>query len=236
MTVQLFCGDCLDILPTLPVGSIDAVVTDPPYGAGTYETDRNIDAGFFSKLVAQFGTVAIFNYPEELAQICGVIGKKPDEWITWWPTNKNSGRANQKLPKETEHIAIWGKTPGSGQLFRPRSDKSIGRAISKTRGLNPDLARLGDVWRDASPGMGFLYAMRQHPNEKPVSVMEKLVTLCSNPGDTVLDPFMGSGTTGVACVKLGRNFIGIEIDPTYFAIAEKRIAAAQLQMHLPLEI
>lgn len=77
--------------------------------------------------------------------------------------------------------------------------------------------------------------MRQHPNEKPVGLMEKLITVCSSPGDTVLDPFMGSGTTGVACVKLGRNFIGIEIDPTYFAIAQKRIAAAQLQMTLPLE-
>jgi DNA modification methylase len=54
----------------------------------------------------------------------------------------------------------------------------------------------------------------------------------SEPGETVLDPFMGSGTTGVACVKTGRNFIGIEIDPTYFAIAEKRIADAQLQMPL----
>ena len=65
--------------------------------------------------------------------------------------------------------------------------------------------------------------------------MVKLVERITNPGDLILDPFMGSGTTGVACVQTGRNFIGIEIDPTYYAIAEKRIHDAQLQMRLPLE-
>jgi DNA modification methylase len=78
--------------------------------------------------------------------------------------------------------------------------------------------------------------IRQHPNEKPVSLMAKLVELCTNPGDIVFDPFMGSGTTGVACVQLERSFIGCEISPEYFAIAEKRIKQAQLQMLLPLEM
>ncbi len=63
--------------------------------------------------------------------------------------------------------------------------------------------------------------------------MEWLVVKATKEGDTVLDPFMGSGTTGVACVKLNRNFIDIEIDPQYFAVAEKRIAAAQAQLTLP---
>jgi DNA modification methylase len=65
--------------------------------------------------------------------------------------------------------------------------------------------------------------------------MKWLIKSYSNEGDTILDPFMGSGTTGVACVQTGRNFIGIEIDPTYFAIAEKRIAEAQMQPRLEVE-
>ena len=69
----------------------------------------------------------------------------------------------------------------------------------------------------------------EHPHQKPVQVIDWLLALASTPGATVFDPFMGSGTTGVACVRTGRNFIGCEIDPTYYAIAQRRIAEAQLQ-------
>ena len=73
---------------------------------------------------------------------------------------------------------------------------------------------------------------RVHPTQKPLALMMWLLNNYTQPGDTILDPFMGSGTTGVACVKTGRNFIGIELDPGYYAIAERRIAEAQLQLPL----
>ena len=76
----------------------------------------------------------------------------------------------------------------------------------------------------------------KHKSQKPINLMKRLLLDFTNQGDTILDPFMGSGTTGVACVQTGRNFIGIEIDPTYFAIAERRIQEAQLQPRLPLEV
>ena len=72
----------------------------------------------------------------------------------------------------------------------------------------------------------------EHPTTKPIWIMRRLIEVSTNPGNTILDCCMGSGTTGVACVQTGRNFIGIEIDPTYFAIAEKRIAEAQMQPRL----
>jgi len=75
--------------------------------------------------------------------------------------------------------------------------------------------------------------MPNHPSPKPIEYMLKLVERLTNIGDTILDPFMGSGTTGVACVKTGRNFIGCEIDPKYFEIADKRIRDAQAQFALP---
>lgn len=71
-----------------------------------------------------------------------------------------------------------------------------------------------------------------HPHEKPVTLIERLIRIYTNPGDTILDPFMGSGTTGVACVQTGRNFIGIEISEEYFKIAERRIHDAQQQPSL----
>lgn len=67
----------------------------------------------------------------------------------------------------------------------------------------------------------------QHPTQKPVRLLERIIALVTQPGDTIFDPFMGSGTTGVACVQTGRNFIGCEIDPGYFEIAKRRIAEAQ---------
>lgn len=73
-----------------------------------------------------------------------------------------------------------------------------------------------------------------HPTTKPLPLMMKLITTMTNEGDTILDPFMGSGTTGVACVKLNRNFIGMEIHEPYFQIAQRRIAEAQMQAPLPL--
>lgn len=74
--------------------------------------------------------------------------------------------------------------------------------------------------------------MPSHPSPKPIEYMTKLVSRLTQPGATILDPFVGSGSTGVACAKLGRNFIGIEIDPTYFAIAQRRIEEAQMQLPL----
>ena len=73
---------------------------------------------------------------------------------------------------------------------------------------------------------------RVHPTQKPISIMVQIIEYFTNKSDTIFDPFMGSGTTGVACVQLGRNFIGCEIDPDYFKIAEKRIREAELQPQL----
>ncbi len=220
----LCLGDCQDVLPT--IGCVDAVVTDPPYGFGAYGTDKDI-APLAMLLHLGAKTVAVFNYPELLVKWCIAAGTAPDEWVTWYPTNKPAGRNSGGLPRSSEHIAIFGVTPG--EVMRPRSTDATARAISESRGLSQDLAREDDVWRDASPGMGFNGHLRVHPNEKPYSLMAKLIELCSSEEQIILDPFMGSGTTGVACVKLGRRFIGIEIEPKYFDIACRRIEEATRQ-------
>lgn len=224
----LYLGDCRDILPTL--GKVDAVVTDPPYGTKAYATDVN-PVDVLVEVLGKGATSAVFGYPETLVSWCVAICRTPDEWVAWYPTNKATGRS-KGLPKSSEHIAIFGPTPGSGSLFRPRSGDDTGRRISERRGLSSEMAREDDVWRDAAPGCGFNHRLRQHINEKPVSVMEKLVALCSIESATVMDPFMGSGTTGVACANLGRSFVGIEIDPAHFDTACRRIEEAYKQPRL----
>jgi site-specific DNA-methyltransferase (adenine-specific) len=218
----LYLADCLTVLPTL---AADVLITDPPYGCGKYESDR--DDGVAPAL-APYERKAVFAYPEILCRWCAAWGE-PDEWVTWWPTNKSTARPSG-LSKESEAIAIYG--PLHEIPMRERASDATCARITEGRGLSVELRKDGDVWRDASPGMAFNAHLRQHPNEKPVSLMEKLVKLCSAEGETVLDPFMGSGTTGVAALKLGRRFIGVEIDSSFFDTACEHIENAQRQERL----
>lgn len=218
---ELFHGDCLDILP-IPA---DAIIADVPYGNKKYPTDIALPPRIFAEWVARYRTVALFGYPELLIRWCVEAAIVPDEWVTWWPTNKVGGKT-ARLPKECEAIAIFGETPGARLLSRPRVQDKTCLRIHEGRGNSTTMARMGDVWRDAAPGMMFNSHLRKHPNEKPLSLMERLVTLCSNPGETVIDPCFGSGTTGHACANTGRDFIGIEKDLNYFTLGSERIATA----------
>lgn len=231
-------ADCLEILPTM--FPVDHVVTDGPYGVGNDPATAK-DGAYLEALRWAAGhstSVSFFGYAENLITWIVRLGwPPPDEWVTWYPSNaeaKAGAQSKHRLPKLTEHIAIYGPTPGVRQLRRPRSkggSKLAGKAgLIALRRFSPDAslretAQLGDVWTDASPGIGFKSQDRLHPNEKPVSVMEKLVVLTSEPDSVVFDPFSGSGSTGVACLRSGRRFIGIEREEKYALLARERLQA-----------
>ncbi len=208
--VTLYQGDCLEILPTL--GKVDAVVTDPPYGVGF--VNGYYDAG---KWVTRFHGVKIAgdDRPFDPAPFLDY------RHVVMFGANNFSS----KLP-DSRGWVFWDKKPGmkkmdqgDGEMIWTNKDKSIRRVVYLWNGLQRD-GELGQV--------------HYHPTQKPVELMKWLIENYAKDADTILDPFMGSGTTGVAAVQLQRNFIGIEIDPGYFAIAKKRIELAQAQLHLPL--
>lgn len=129
-----------------------------------------------------------------------------------------------------KQMIIWDKGPmGMGWHYR-RSYETVLVAFKgdKCR-WHDDSHKIENIIRPGNGIAKIIPSKDQHPTEKPVSLPAHFMRLHSLPGDTIFDPFMGSGTTGVACVQTGRNFIGCEIDPTYFAIAEKRIKDAQQQ-------
>ncbi len=97
--VTLYCADCLDVLPQLEPGSVDAVVTDPPYGTNSYSTDHEIDPMVYRSWVNDYKTIALFGYPELVVKWCVQAQLVPDEWITWNPINKFTAQYNN-LPKE----------------------------------------------------------------------------------------------------------------------------------------
>ena len=206
---RLILGDCRDILPTL--GKVDAVVTDPPYGIA-----------HSSNHGASWQRTQIANDQDTTARdgIAVWCGERPAVFFGTWKTP----------PTDTARACVvWDKGPafGMGDLSLPWKPSF-------------ELAYIcGDGW-SGSRGEGVLRgsvvvswesAGRVHPHQKPVWLAEHFLERLPD-AHTILDPFMGSGTTGVACVKLGRKFIGIEIEPKYFDIACRRIEAAYKQPDL----
>jgi DNA modification methylase len=207
---RLILGDCRDILPTLP--KVDAVVTDPPYGIGA---DRGAAVG---------GTDASGRYI-----------RRPKQYEGDWDCDRPEDALLQAMVESAKNSIVWGGNyfadalPRGGRwLFWDKlnsmpsySDGEIawtnikGAAVKKIEQCNNGLASLqdGDRW---------------HPTQKPERVMRWCLGFLPD-AQTILDPFMGSGTTGVAAVQMGRDFIGIEREPKYFDIACKRIEDAQRQ-------
>ena len=214
--VTMINADCLDIGHC--VGEVQVVITDPPYGMGAYKLDD--DASVITKL-EPWHRKAVFGYPETLVRWCLKLGV-PDEWVTWWPTNKFGGNYS-KLPRTSEAIAIFGELCERPKRKRTADASCLEKHKQKYGYELKEEAGLADVWRDPAPGIAFNAHQRLHPNEKPVSVMERLVRLCSWEGETVLDPYAGSGTTAIACIRTGRKFIGIEKDPKHYQTACERI-------------
>jgi DNA modification methylase len=215
--VTLYLGDCLEVLPTL--GRFDAVVTDPPYGIG--ESSRNVQsrqrkAGGKSKALADQRDYGDFDWdatpagPEHIAAManCSTIQ------IIF-------GGNYFDLPP-TSCWLIWDKQNGENdfadcELAWTNLPKAVRRIYWRWNGM----IRKGSE-------------DREHPTQKPLGVMEWCLTHVPD-AKTICDPFMGSGTTGVAAVKAGRQFIGIERDERYFNIACRRIAAALKEPDLFIE-
>ena len=206
--VQLYLGDCLDVLPTL--GSVDAVVTDPPYGVNVkYNADFEDTPETWQKLVPPIVKWALdrhifcllFGSSPTQTRDLRQFSTMPDRTLVWAPSFSLSKSQSHGFFYRWHPIYLW-NVP-----HRPKQEWTL------------------DVFRDNTDGHCWWY----HPGTKPESLMIALVNLANG---IVLDPFMGSGTTGVACVKTGRKFIGIEIDEGYFDIAVKRISEAQMQPRL----
>lgn len=218
--ITIYLGDARDVVPRLG-GAWSAVLADPPYGHGWYETDQDITA-FVAGLIATAPS-AVFGYPKHLVRLCMLARAVPSDWATWWPTNGACRGFNlQGLRHESEHIAFFGKHRlGLIREARSESSKRLyaadyqrrdpGRDRDRIDNGDPEERRLGDVWTFPAPGLAFQAAKRQHPNQKPELLMQRLVEAVSEPGATILDPTMGSGSALVAARRLGRKAIGIEL-------------------------
>lgn len=209
----LYCGDCLDILPTL--GKVDSVVTDPPYGIG--EAAGRAKART-SGLTSKSRNAQLYrrDYGDESWD-----NKTLDQEVALAVSIANYsivfGGNYYNLPP-TSCWLVWDKLNG---------DTDFADCELAWTNLSIAVRRIRFLWHGCMKKERDI--PRVHPTQKPVGVIKWAASHLPNSVATILDPFMGSGTTGVACAKLGRKFIGIEIDPQYFDIACKRIEDAYKQ-------
>ena len=208
---ELWLGDCREILPTL--GKVDAVVTDPPYGIGeaagnakTRVTGQSSTLGLTRTYVRDYG---VDTWDDETADAALAEALQAARWSIVFGGNYYA------LPPSSCWL-VWDKLNTGDFADCELAWTNLPKAVRRLRYMWNGMLRANGEERG------------DHPTQKPIGVMKWAI--CHLPhGETILDPFMGSGTTGVAAVQMGRDFIGIEREERYFDIACRRIDQAQRQ-------
>jgi len=234
--ISLIHGDCLDIMPTLEAESVDLILTDPPYGTTACKWDSIIPLEpmweQLRRVIKPNGAI-VMTSAQPFTSALVMSNPKMFKYDWCWRKPKGTGHLNaKKMPmRDKEDIVVFyakqctynpQMTDGEPYKFKMGKPKANGQDC------------YGDYKRVGNDNSGFRYPkqvldfnihgrVKSHPTQKPVALMEYLIKTYTNEGETVLDFTMGSGTTGVACKNLNRNFIGIEKDLKYFKIAKKRI-------------
>lgn len=219
----LYLGDCLEILPTLP--KVDAVITDPPYSSGGFNESGKSGGsiGTRSDETIWMDNLSSRGYSRLIVRVLNSIRFAEEfyaftDWKMWQATCDCFEDSGIRV----RNMLVWDKGQmGMGMPWRNQHELVC---YGRRRNAKRLTGGYGNVLKAARSGND------NHPTEKPAAVMEAILkNACDG---TVLDPFMGSGTTGVACANLGRKFIGIEIEPKYFDIACERITNAYRQERL----
>ena len=230
--VDLYLGDCLEVMKQIPDKSVDAIICDLPYGTTQNKWDSIIPLDLLwdqYKRICKGAIVLTAQTPFD--KVLGVSNLKmlKYEWI--WKKESGTGFLNAKKAPLKDHenvLVFYEKQPTYNPQMRTGFKPYICKKGGETENYN-----LSGIVTTISNGDRYPLTVIEfkrdkekiHPTQKPVALMEYLVKTYTNEGDTVLDNCMGSGTTGVACKNLNRNFIGIEQDPSYFEIAKNRINA-----------
>jgi len=242
--MKLYNGDCLEVMKSIPDKSIDAIITDPPYGTTACKWDSVIDFDLMwtqlNRIIKPNGAIVLFgSEPFSSALRMSNIKNYKYDWI--WNKNTCTGSllAKKRPMKAHEIISVFYKkqcnynrqmierTEKELKRLSNKSVKTEGTEFQKTGGYT--LNRYDNLYKSPIDVLNFNTVFNRskdkngHPTQKPVALMEYLIKTYTNENETVLDFTMGSGSTGVACCNSNRDFIGIEIDKEYFKIAEQRI-------------
>ncbi len=251
----LYLGDCLEIMPQIIKDkSADMVITDPPYMIDYKEWDnclfqKCIDFEDFTekwikecfRILKDTGSFWSFMGYQNIVSFFKILEKYGfphyENWVIW---ARQKGRGSSKhLKSQREDIIhvtknkieyVWNNLKMLREVVCPytKNGKPRGWFLDEN-GKRVRWTGLGNVWVYSVPYWGGIEEKQVHPSQKPIMLIERLALLSSNENAIIFDPFMGSGTTGVVCIKSKRKFIGIEGEEKYFDIACERIAKANLE-------
>jgi len=222
MKVNLMQGDCLERMQDIEAGSIDMVLTDPPYGVD-YQSNRRTATEKFSKIAKDDGLDWLDDFSYEMHR---VMKNNTAAYVfcSWHKVDVFKAALERYF--KIKNLLVWVKNNhGSGDLkgaYAPKHEFVF--FVHKGRSLLRD-GRSPDILEYSKVSGGNM----KHPTEKPVELLSRLIKDSSDECDSIFDPFMGSGSTGVACVNTNRNFVGIELDSEYFSIAESRIRETEVK-------
>lgn len=235
--MTLLHGDCLELMPDLPSKSIDMILCDLPYGTtGSTKWDTIIPFEplweQYKRIIKDNGAILLFGQPPFSSKlICSNLKMFRYEWVWYKPLALGFLNANRMPLRATENISVFYK-----KLPTYNPQKTKGKPYDKGFRLPNNTVIYGDFLGSNNQNeTGDRYPVNVlrfsnadhskplHPTQKPVPLLEYLIKTYTNPGETVLDNCMGSGSTGVACINTGREFIGMELDDHYFQVANERI-------------
>jgi len=254
--VKLLLGDCLELMKDIPDGSIDAVITDPPYNVGKDYGKNGDNRQDYKKWCSLWieecfrttkdtGIVCIKNITRNLPVMFCEMDKHGTiiNQIIW--RNVSANHSKKSFWNAYESILVYSKT--NEYVFNTYIEtQEVSKPSWSKKRRERQKNQMRDIWDDIKNVYSgsvnhpeVIHAddgskRKAHPCQQPIGLSARIIRFFTNDGDTILDLFTGSGTTGVACVQTGRNFIGMEIEPKYFEIAKKRIHDAQQQMRLPI--
>ena len=223
--IELLNDDCLTILKDISTNSIDLVITDPPYKlnkttgsmTSSSKSDRwqgNLRAGDKTANITN-----VIQFSEWLPEIYRILKENSHCYI--WVNDKNLVdlcNEAEKVGFRLHNILVWKKNNCTPNRWYMKNCEFI---IFLHKGKSFPIKNLGDAQLFECDNINGKDKL--HPTQKPITYLERLILNSSNELDTVLDPFMGSGSTGVACINTNRKFVGIELDNTYYEIAKNRI-------------
>jgi len=230
MSIELMQGDCLELMSSIPDGSVDMVLTDPPYGTTACKWDTVIPLEpmwkQLKRVIKPNGAI-VMTASQPFTSILGASNVKGLRYSWVWQKTAATGHLNAKRMPMKNHediLVFYGKQP----TYNPQGIVPCNKEVRRggNGGCYGDSGKRNIQVQEGYPRT--IQAIGSegttvHPTQKPVALMEYLIKTYTNEGETVLDFTMGSGTTGVACANLNRSFIGIELDPGYFKVAEKRL-------------
>lgn len=233
--LTIYNDDCFTVFKQISTSYADAIITDPPYGINFESNSWDSNLDFIDQFISESfrvlkpnGVLVMFTGWSSLQYILPRLSPFKLRNIICYDRIKGRGAKRNFVSTREEILFLTKGDQYTFNVLQSTIKKKTGGMGAKN---GKEYRTLSNVWSDISPIVPWSKERVAHPTQKPIQLMKRIVSVFTNETNIVIDPFMGSGTTGVACSSMNRKFIGIEVDKTYFDIAQNRIGSCDVTLN-----